>query len=532
MKSKSNLHSIETDKSHSIISGTLSLTLSTVAVKLLGVLYKVPLSRFLGDEGMGYFNSAYTVYTFFYLLCTAGVPKAVMIIISEARASNNSALEKKIIRVAISSFFLLGIAATVIFSVLSAPLAKMIGNSRAAYTMLAVAPSIIFISIAGVVRGVLSAHLKFSAIAVSQVIEGVARLGLGLGFAVFAINREYSLPIVSALTILGATFGAFLGLIYLLAASKIKISPKNTRQNSDKTARGSIMRRILSISLPITVSAAVMSITGIIDLGQIMRVLTSLGYSEADASALYGNYTTLAVPVFNLAIAVIAPVSMTFLPVFTKANAERNPRLISDALKSSIEMSSFLSAPLVVGIMCYSREILGFLFGQSGLDVGAPLLVILIPSVFFMSQLLIINSLLEALGKAKIPVLGMILGSIVKIFVSRWLLSNPELGIVGAPIGTVLSYAVAFFASLWYTEKKMKISVPVLKASVSHYFRAAVAILPTLILQNRLSAIIGVTTSFIITVAVCAILYFLISFMCGVFWSIKNQKLSKYTNLA
>ena len=75
-------------------SGAFVLTLSAVIVKLLGVIYKVPLMQLMGEEGMGYFNSAYTVYTFFYLLCTAGVPKAVMIVTSEARFNGRYDLER------------------------------------------------------------------------------------------------------------------------------------------------------------------------------------------------------------------------------------------------------------------------------------------------------------------------------------------------------------------------------------------------------------------------------------------------------
>ena len=306
---------------YGVISGAFSLTLSTVIVKLLGVVYKIPLAHMLGEEGMGYFNSAYTVYTFFYLLCTAGVPKAVMILVSEAKTSNKNIDEKRIITVAFTAFLILGTAITACFIVFSAPLAKLIGNSKSAFTMVAIAPSIIFISIAGVIRGYLSAEMKFSSIAVSQIVEGVGKLVLGLVFAVMATEASLALPIISALTILGVTFGALLGLIYLLIVSKFKIIREKARQNNYKPERHSILKRIFSISVPITLSAAVMSITNIIDLMLIMRRLTDLGYTEIDATALYGNYTTLAVPMFNLAVTVITPISVAYLPVFTRAIA-------------------------------------------------------------------------------------------------------------------------------------------------------------------------------------------------------------------
>ena len=95
--------------SDNIIKGTFSLTISTLIVKILGLIYKIPLANILGDEGMGFFNSAYTVYSFFFILCTAGVPKAIMIIVSSAKAKNEDEEVKRIISISMRMFLYLGI---------------------------------------------------------------------------------------------------------------------------------------------------------------------------------------------------------------------------------------------------------------------------------------------------------------------------------------------------------------------------------------------------------------------------------------
>ena len=262
------------------MSGVLILTVSTVIVKIIGLAYKIPLLSILGAEGMGYFNSAYTVYAFFYLLCTAGVPKAVMILVSEAKAAGRADIERKIVRIASILFLSLGAILTAVFIIFSAPLAVVIGNSRSAYTMLAIAPSIIFISLAGVIRGYLSANMLLLDVAVSQVIEGAGKLAIGLLFAMVGKGMNMPLEIISAMTILGVTLGAGLGLLYLFICSKIKIKNEKTGQKESKQANREIIKRILFISVPITVSAAIMSMTNIIDLGLIMRSLTEVGYAE------------------------------------------------------------------------------------------------------------------------------------------------------------------------------------------------------------------------------------------------------------
>ena len=135
-------------KGTTVVGGALSLTIATLTVKILGVIYKIPLASILGEEGMGYFNSAYTVYSFFYLLCTAGVPKAVMMLVTESEAEGGGR-SYAIARAATGAFAVIGAVITISFVLLSAPLSRLIGNSASRATMLAVAPSIIFVSISG-----------------------------------------------------------------------------------------------------------------------------------------------------------------------------------------------------------------------------------------------------------------------------------------------------------------------------------------------------------------------------------------------
>nr|MBE6544777.1 polysaccharide biosynthesis protein [Oscillospiraceae bacterium] len=516
-------------KGGGIISGAFSLTLSTIIVKLLGLIYKVPLASILGDEGMGYFNSAYTVYAFFYLLCTAGVPKALMILISEAKAKGKAIDEANIYRVAMRLFLALGISVTALFVILANPLSRIIGNSNAAATMLAIAPSIVFISLAGVIRGYLSANMCLADIAISQIIEGVGKLVLGLVLAVSASKLELSLPVCSALTMLGVTFGSLLGFIYLSICSKIKLSREKLRQNKVNQAKG-VIKRIFAISVPITLSAAIMSITGIIDLTLIMRSLESIGYTESEAAALYGNYTTLAVPMFNLAISVITPISIVFLPTFTKAKVIGDREMSASAEKSAIELTAFVSAPIVIGMTVFASEILTLLFGNSSINVGAPLLCLLAPAIVFASLLMIVNTVLEASGWVRVPVISMLIGSIAKLFVSYLLITNEDVGISGAPIGTVVSYAVALLVSLIIHGIKCDGRLKLFSSCVLPYVTACISVLVARLCYFRLSLSFGNTAGLFLAIIIAAVIYVVISVILGLFGRKKVIELSKYTN--
>ncbi len=512
-----------------LLGGTLSLTVSTLVVKLLGLIYKIPLASILGDEGMGYFNSAYTVYAFFYLLCTAGVPKAVMILVSEAKAAGRGDMERKTVRVASILFLSLGAVLTTVFMVFSAPLATLIGNSRSAYTMLAIAPSIIFISLAGVIRGYLSANMLLLDIAVSQVIEGAGKLAIGMLFAM--VGRRMNMPIemLSAMTILGVTLGAGLGLLYLLVCSKIKLKRENTGQNKKTQTSREIIKRILSISIPITVSAAIMSITNLIDLGLIMRSLTLVGYSESEASAMYGNYTTLAVPMFNLAVSIITPLSVAYLPILTRCAVGGDTDGLIRAERGALDFTAILSAPMTVGMVVFAKEILGLLYPSSEIKLGASLLVLICSAIPFYSLLLVTNTSLEAQGRVNSPLISMLFGSIAKVIVSFLLITKTELGILGAPIGTVATYAVALFVSLIIYGKRFKRSLPIITSYLPPYLVAIASILLSRAVYDWLYIVIDGRALILICIVLAALIYLGLLTFFGILSSKKIEELAKYT---
>lgn len=512
-----------------IVGGTISLTVSAVIVKLLGLIYKIPLASLLGDEGMGYFNSAYTVYGFFYLLCTAGVPKAVMILLSEAKARGKASDESKIIRVAIGAFFILGVIMTLILIVFSAPIAALIGSKRSAFSMVAIAPAIVFTAVSGVIRGCLGADMKLINISVSQVIEGVGKLVCGLAFALLSAGLNMPLEILSALTILGVSLGSCFGFIYLLVCSKIKILRENKGQSIAKPDREKIIKRIFSISVPITISAAIMSITNLIDLGLIMRSLGAIGYSESDASAMYGNYTTLAVPLFNLAVSIITPIAVAFLPMLTSCFVRGDSAEYESLEKSSFELVSVIAAPMMIGMMLFSKEILDLIFPSSGTSLGASLLCLLSPAILFSSLVIVVNTSLEAMGRVRLPLASMLVGSIGKIAVSIFLITDTELGILGAPIGTVISYALALFTSLIFYGKIANRHVPFLSSVAPPYIIGLASVIIARSVYDGMIDYVSDKLLLLICIGVAGIIYCVFIIIFGFLSPIKMLEMAKYT---
>ena len=462
----------------SIISGALSLTVSALIVKIIGLIYKVPLSYILSDEGMGYFNSAYTVYTFFYIVCTAGVPKSVSIITSAAESEGRGAFGYRAYKVALKSFFIIGGVLTCVFFLTAGPISVFIGSKGAYFSMLAIAPSIVFVCASGVLRGYFNGKLRLVPIAVCELISGVAKLSLGLAFALIADRCGLDVSLVSAVATLGISIGSLLGLIYLLKyAKKLNFNEKAEQKSVNINCERRVIRRVIAIAAPITLTSLAGSLGTVIDLGVIMKRLLHFGYTELQASIIYGNYTTLAIPMLNLVATLVAPISAIILPLVSKSTIRGDKSELSEKISLSLRIACLVAIPSSVALAFKGEGILKFIFEDSSAVLAVPLLQLLAPGIVFMCIAMVLNTALEGMGKSAVPLVSLIIASAVKLAVSYYLIGNEDFGILGAPIGTTLSYFVSFMISVIYAHSFMKLSLDIVGAIVPPLIISLVAAL-------------------------------------------------------
>ena len=472
-----------------VINGVFSLLISGLIVKMLGLIYKIPLSYILSDEGMGYFNSAYTVYTFFYIICTAGVPKAISILIAQAESEGKEGYAEKIYKIALNLFLILGMAITILFIILSKPLSLIIGNSGATLTMISIAPSIVFVCATGVIRGYFNGKLNFIPIALSEVISGVAKLVLGIIFANIGYKLGFDLPLISAFTIFGITIASFLGYIYLEIYIKSKKIVKKTKQTFDiDFNKRKIINKIFKIAIPITITSTIGSISNIIDLSVIMHRLKDIGYSELQSGILYGNYTTLVIPMINLLGTIIAPITCILLPLISKSEYENNTQSISSNISITLKTVSFFVMPIAF-IFCFrAYDVLSIIFEDSSAAMAAPLLQILAPGAFIMSLVTVLNTSLEGMGKTKIPMISLSVAAIFKLIFTFLFVGNENYSILGAPLGTSLSYFIAFIISFYYVAINQKISINFIKTLLQVLAACTASIIISSLFRNAINA--------------------------------------------
>lgn len=489
-----------------IISGVLILTLSNLLVKFIGLLFKIPITNIIGDEGMGYFNAAYRIYTWFYMVSTAGLPVALSIMISGSRTKGNINEVKKIYRITIILFLIIGFLGTAAMIIGSRFFSVLIGSEAIYMCIITIAPALFFICISSAIRGFFQGYQNMFPTAISQVLEAVGKLSLGIIAAIYAINCGYETALVAAYAISGLTIGTAVGMIFLFIA---KILHKDEFVNTDNQPVRSgktLLVTLTKLAVPITISASVMSLTDLIDVMIIMRQLQNIGFSEEAAVAIYGNYTSLAVPMFNLPPALIYPISYSIIPLISSAIAANDEKRVSSIMNSALKVAAIISIPCALGMSVLAKPILSIFYKSSSVDMAAPLLSILSLSVFFIGMLAISNAVLQACGLERKPIISMIFGAVVKLISSTILIGTPSVGINGAPIGTFLCYltitVMNFYFIIKYTDVKSSMLNIFIKPVTAAIFCLIAAILSFMLLK-----------SVIITIGLAGIVYIVVLFM-------------------
>ncbi len=439
------------------VSGVALLTASNLFVKAAGLLFKIPLSRTLGDAGMGYLNAAYSIYTAFYMISTAGLPVALAVLVAQNRAAGNLLGAKQIFRRSTALFVSVGLALSLVMLFFADTLASLIGSPASAPSIRTAAPTVCLISLSAAIRGYFQGSGNLAPTALSQFIEAAGRLVFGVGGALWAVRMGRSAPEAASLAALGLTGGSFFGLLYLLIVRAIRsdrdllcgVPVRNKNLGTRET-----LSRVARLALPVTVGAAAASLSSLLDTVLIQRALTASGFGEQSAAALYGNYTSLAVPMFNLPPVLVYPVAYALTPAVAADLAEGNREAALRRITDALRFAFFIGLPCAAGLAVLADPILCLFFRPSSARLAAPLLTRLAPASFLVCVLAVTNAALQGCGMPQKPVVSIVTGSLVKAGAEIILLR--EFGIRGAPDSTLLCTLTAAAMNLCFLARAVR----------------------------------------------------------------------------
>lgn len=431
-----------------IAAGATVLIVTNFIVKGIGVIYKIPLANILGQDGMGYLSTAYEIYLLILTIFSSGGAVAVSKMIAESYALGRYTEIRKVFRLMALSLIVVGSTGTVIMLLGYKTLASLFNNSPAAYCIMVLSPSLFFLSVSSVVRGFFQGIGNMRPTGVSQAIEALSKLLIGVGFAVLFSKLKFPIEIVSAGGISGTTLSTLIGalvvLLIFISSKKRKklyeLAPENTECRSSKQ----LLLSFWKIVIPLSLSAVVVNLTGFLDLFLIFDRLASIGLTQEEANAAYGAYKGYAHTLFNLPPSIISSINISIIPAISAAFAVKNFKRARHVLNRSIKIVIIMALPCAVGLMVMAGPIQRMLYPARLGEIKevTPLLVILGFASFWTSISTLTTALLQSAGKMNLPVISLAVGGAVKLITNYILVGIKTIGIKGAPIGTVMCYMV------------------------------------------------------------------------------------------
>lgn len=497
--------------------GVMVLTASTLIVKIIGLLLKIPMMNILGAEGMGYFNSAYEIYALLCVISTAGLPVALSIMVSSRYARRDMYAVRRVYRTALTAFFVLGAIGSSFMLLFGGRISEYIENENAYLSIIAIAPSLLFVCVSSAVRGYFQGLGKMLPTALSQLIEALCKLVLGVFFASEALRRGYGIAQAAAASVVGLSVGTLLSALFLIFTKAICAKRDALSIEKTKKERG-VAKQLFLIAVPITLGSAIMSTSRIVDMTLILKRLLDIGYSSAGANEIFGSYTTLALPVFGLIPSLVTPISLALVPELSAARERGDRGRQNEAVRSSLRLTILFSMPASFGVAVYSRQILGLLFSRQSeaISVSAPLLSVLGISVMFSCLITTTNAILQAYSKTNKTIISMALGILVKAVSAYLLIGNASIGVLGAPISTLLCDISVTAINFYYIKKSIPRMDGVSELFARPFF-ASVAMICTSFAFFLLSTHLGASQSvaFIVAVLFAVVAYLVFAFLFG-----------------
>ena len=454
-------------KKQSFLGGAAILTAAVVIVKLIGAVYKLPLNNILGSVGKTYFDTAYLIYNFLMIFSTAGLPLAISKLTSQAHAQGRENQKRKIFSTSVWLFFILGLVGSLLMFFGAEQLAAFEENPMAAQAIRALAPAVFCVCLLACMRGYTQGQGNMKPTAISQVLEALCKVCIGLPLAWFilqkcretAVSQQLAqtgsdvLEYVAAGAILGVTVGTILSLGFLiiyLVTHRSKAEGLDTPDSS-----GAIMKSVLAIGIPITLGNSALGIINLIDTKIVMGQLqNALLLSETEAALLNGQYR-MAMDMPNMVASFVYPVTMSLIPFAAAAMAQKDTAKANSIISSAFRLIAILALPAGVGLSVLSTPIMRLLLPTQQEDALAagPHLQILGIALVFICLMILTNAILQTYGKEKLPIFTVIAGGITKIVMNYILVGNPDINIHGAPISTLCCYMVIVGLNLFFVWK-------------------------------------------------------------------------------
>ena len=491
----------------------LILSISGILIKLLSAAYIPLLNKAIGTEGIGVYNASYNVFIFILAITSMGAQPAVMKVVAELHALGYKEDSLRAMKIARKYLTIIGVVVATIYMLLVDPLSKAMGWEESALSMKFLAPTIVLTCVLAAYRGYLQGIEEMKNLAISQVLEQFVNVVLSLIFAFLLI--DISIEWGSAGGTVGTTIGAIVAVIYIIYMhqkseyndneEELELDGEEKPEFKKRLSDKKILKRLLMYGIPIVLVASLQNAGGIIDTIIVKNRLISSGFTETEATTMFGvlgYYNTL----IYVPLAIVTALSAAIFPKIIQAFVNKSKKELRIQIRYSLRLTYLITIPSAVGLSILSKEIYAIIFG---VDYGYELLTYGSIVLILMSVTTIQNTILQGINKLYLVLGTASLGVIIRIVIDYILVGIKDINLLGVMIASVFTFLIPLIINHKKLNKMFRIKIPIIKEAVMPTISALIMAITIHLCRIPMNRVINIfqwgTVAILVKLLICIV---------------------------
>lgn len=488
------------------------LAATSLIVRLIGFFYRIPLVRMLGTEGMGYYSSAFEIYSYMLVISSYALPSALSKIISKKLALKRYKEAHQIFRSAILLGLLIGGVTSSILYFGAESLSVLVGSTGGAMGFKALAPSMLLFTFLAVFRGYFQGHNTMVPTAISQIVEQIFNAVFSLSLAAFFMRETIQKGAAGGT--LGTAFGVGAGLIFMVVIYVFARPSIHKRLHKDLSSNElptlvTSWQIIYMTAIPMMIGSSIYNLSNIVDMVLFQRGLLSHGYEQAVVSSMYGVLASKYRLILTLPISIASALAAASIPSIAASMAMKEYAMVKKKATMAIKTVLMISIPSAYGLGVLAGPILLMLFGDEGLADATLLMQIGAVSVIFFSITGIATGILQGINKMYAPVVNSAIGIVFKVIAFIILIYVFDTGLIGAVIINVIFSIMVAAANFYSIQKTIKLQLNYRSTLVSPLIAGAIMSVVALAVHTMTMAATGSNSlSTLLAIVLAGLTYF------------------------
>lgn len=435
----------------SFLAQGIILAAASVIVRIIGLIYRIPLARIIGDDGLGSYSNAFEVYNIALLLSSYSIPTAMSKLISEREDKKEYTNSYHLLQTGIVFSAVIGFLASMLLFFGADLIARYVFRETdlgTAIPLKVLAPTIFVFSVMGVIRGFFQGKHTVLPTSFSQIIEQIVNAVVSVAAAKLFISHFSASYQIASYGAAGGTLGtlcgaftSFLFLVFLLWAYRPYLKKRMRRDKiGGYEDRAVLLKLLLLTMVPIVLNQTVYSISSLLDGVLFNQIFSAKGVDDVTRRVFIGRYSSKYRLMTNVPIAIASAIGMAIIPSVVQAHTSKNEALLHDRIAQAIKLNMLIAFPCAAGMAVFARPLMEFVFHDGGdaLKMTSMMLYIGAGSILFFAYSTTTNSILQGVNKMRIPVVHGVIALGIYLVLDVILLAFTPAGIYSLVIGNMV----------------------------------------------------------------------------------------------